>query len=188
MNSTGKGGRPICDPISLSIASAIAPAATGTTAALIGGSVLAAGVGGVTSAVGAYQQGQAAKQVGRNNQIMAEYAAQDAQKRGELDAQEIRRKSAQLKGTQRNMMAARGLDLSVGTAADTLEQTDFFAEADANTARYNAGREAWSMRQQGRMSAYEGRMAARNANLSAFSTLLGTGGTVADKWHTYSKG
>ncbi len=178
----------MCDPISMAIGTAIAPTATAGAAAAIGGSLLAAGAGGVLGAYGAYQQGQVAKQVGRNNQVMAEYAAQDAQKRGELDAQEIRRKSAQLKGTQRNMMAARGLDLGVGTAADTLEQTDFFAEADANTARYNAGREAWSMRQQGRMSAYEGRMAARNANLSAFSTLLGTGGTVADKWRMYSKG
>lgn len=146
----------------------------------------ATAIAGTVGAVGAYQQGQVAKQVGRNNQIMAEYAAADAQRRGELEAQNIRRKTAQLKGTQRNMMAARGLDLGAGTPADLIDQTDFFGEQDAQTARFNAGREAWQYRQQGKQAAFQGRMDARNANMSAFSTLLGTAGSVSDKWYRYS--
>jgi serine/threonine protein kinase HipA of HipAB toxin-antitoxin module len=62
--------------------------ATATTAGLTAMQALALGasVGGtVLSASSAYQQGQVAKQVGRNNATMAEYAAQDAQKRGEED-------------------------------------------------------------------------------------------------------
>lgn len=140
---------------------------------------------GVMSAAGAYQQGQVQKQVARNNATMAEYAAQDAQRRGEEDAQAIQRKAAGLKGTQRAMMAARGLDLGVGTPAEILDQTDFFAEQDVNTTRYNARRDAWNYRARGQQDMFEGRMAARTANQQAFGSLLGTAGNVSDKWLRY---
>lgn len=151
-----------------------------TTIALI-----ATAAAGTMSAVGQYQQGQVAKQVGRNNATMAEYAAQDAERRGEEEAQAIQRKASQLRGTQRSMMAARGLDLGVGTPAELIDQTDFFAEQDRATARSNARRDAWSSRAQGQDMLMQGRYAARNANAQAFSTLLGTAGSVSDKWMTY---
>jgi hypothetical protein len=141
---------------------------------------------GVMSAGAMYQQGQAAKQMANYNATMAEYAAQDAQRRGEEDAAAIQRKAAGLKGTQRALMASRGLDLGTGTAAEIQDQTDFFGETDAATARGNAAREAWSSRARGALESYEGRMAARNANMQAFSTLLGTAGSVSDKWNTYN--
>ena len=151
-----------------------------TTIALI-----ATAAAGTMGAVGAYQQGQAAKQVARNNATMAEYAAQDAERRGEEEAQAIQRKASQLRGAQRSMMAARGLDLGVGTPAELIDQTDFFAEQDRATARTNARREAWSTRAQGQDMLMQGKFASRNANLQAFSTLLGTAGSVSDKWMTY---
>jgi hypothetical protein len=138
----------------------------------------------VLSAGAQYQQGQVAKQVGRNNQIMAEYAAQDALRRGEEDAQKVRQQADQLKGRQRALMAAKGLDLTEGTPADILDQTDFFGQTDIATTRGNAARDAWSMRARGSQAAAEGSAAARNANMSAFGTLLGQGGQVADKWYS----
>lgn len=146
----------------------------------------ATAISGTMSAVGAYQQGQVAKQVGRNNAIMAEYAAQDALRRGEQEAQAVQRKAAQLKGSQRALMAAKGLDLSSGTPADILDSTDFFAENDVNTARFNARKDAWSSRAQGANARAQGDAAAKQANMTAFGTLLGTGGSVADKWLTYN--
>lgn len=143
--------------------------------------------GGALGAVGAYQQGQVAKQVGRNNQIMVEYAAQDAQRRAGEDAIRIQQKASQLKGAQRAAMAAKGLDLGVGTQADILDQTDFFGATDAATTRSNGNRDAWSSREQGRQARAQGTTSARQANLSAFSTLLGTGGSVASKWYDYTK-
>lgn len=142
----------------------------------------ATAISGGLSAVGQYQQGQVAKQVGRNNQIMAEYAAQDALRRGELDAQSVRRKADALKGTQRSLMAAKGLDLTSGTPAELIDQTDFFGEMDQNTARFNAKKDAWSSRYQGTLARAEGNAAARQANIGAFSTILGTASQVADKW------
>lgn len=133
-------------------------------------------------AYGQYQQGRAAEQVARNNQIMSEYAAQDAQARGEEEAMAVRRKGEQLKGAQRSRMAAGGVDLGVGTAAEILDQTDFFAEQDMATARTNAKREAWALRAQGANAMAQGRFAAQQGRLGAFSTLLSGAGQVSSKW------
>ena len=160
-------------------------AALGLTALQTGVLGLSA-AGGAMGAVGAYQQGQVAKQVGRNNQIMAEYAAQDAQKRSGEDAIKVQQRAAQLKGSQRAIMAAKGLDLGVGTQADLLDQTDFFGATDAATTRSNGNRDAWSARASGQAARAQGDASTRQANLSAFSTVLGTAGNVSSKWIDYS--
>ena len=140
---------------------------------------------GAMAAKGAYDQGQVAKQVGRNNQIMAEYAAQDALRRGDEDASKIRQRGSQIKGAQRASMAAKGLDLGVGTSAELVDQTDFFSETDQTTARGNAQRSAWSARAGGANARAQGDAAAQQGNLSAFSTVLGTAGQVSSKWNEY---
>jgi hypothetical protein len=149
--------------------------------------LIASAAGTGISAMSAIQQGQAAKATARNNATMAEYAAQDAQKRGEKDAQDIQRRAAAVKSSQRVGLAAKGLDLSFGTAADLQDQTDFFSQSDVATARTNARNEAWSMRAQGSNAMAQGRAAARNANLSAAGSLLTGGAQVADKWTQYRK-
>lgn len=193
----------MCEPVTLGV---LASAATyggaaaagmiGTSAAVAAGTAsmtalqaitMAATVGsGVMSAGAAYQQGQMAKQAAENNARMAEYAAQDAVRRGEEDVQAVQRKTSQLSGRQRGLMAARGLDLSMGTPAEILDQTDFFGQTDVNTTRFNAARDAWSLRARGQAEEFEGRMAARNANAQAAGTLLGTAAGAADKWYTWN--
>lgn len=148
----------------------------------------ATAISGGIQAYGQYQQGQVAAQVGRNNQIMAEYAAQDATRRGEEEAMQVRRRADQIKGAQRSRMAAAGLDLGVGTAAELQDQTDFFGQIDQNTARDNAKREAWSNRVQGANANAQGQAAKQQANLSAFSTVLASAGNVSSKWNSYKKG
>lgn len=190
----------MCEPVTLGVlTTALTAAGTGTAAgaaalgmsgALTAAQALTLGAtlgSGVMAAGSMYQQGQVQKQVAANNAVMSEYAAQDAQRRGEEEAAAIQRKAAGLKGTQRAMLAARGIDLGTGTAAEILDQTDFFGETDAATARGNAARDAWAYRAQGQDMRAQGRFAARNANTQAFSTLLGTAGSVADRWNTYSR-
>ena len=147
--------------------------------------ITATAVAGGATAYGQYQQGQVNKQVAYNNARMAEYAAQDAQRRGEETAIKAQQRARQVKGAQRAAMAARGLDLGTGTAAELQDQTDFFGETDASTARFNASQDAWSSRAQRDSLRAQGRAAARQANLQAFGTVLGSGGQVADQWHRY---
>ncbi len=139
-----------------------------------------------TAAVGSYNQGQVAKKVGRNNQIMAEYAAQDAHARGEEQAIAAQRRAAQLRGRQRATMAGNGVDLAVGTPADLVNQTDFFGEVDANTARDNAARDAWSYRAQGTNARAQGNAAAQQGTMSAFGSVLGGVAQVSDQWMRYN--
>lgn len=144
-----------------------------------------AAAGGI-SAISAYQQGQANKQVAYNNARMAEYAAADSQRRGEEEAQAARRRGDQVKGAQRARMAAAGLDLGVGTAQELQDQTDFFSETDQSTARFNAARDAWASKEQAKGYRAQGSAAAQQGTLSAFGTILGTGAQVSDKWMTYT--
>lgn len=142
-------------------------------------------VSALISARSAQVQGQVAKQVGRNNQILAEQAAQDAERRGSETAMAVRRRGDQTKGAQRAAQAASGLDLGVGTAAELQDQTAFFSDTDQKTARMNAAREAWSARAQGANFRYQGDAAASNANLSATGTLIGGASQVAGRWYQY---
>lgn len=138
-----------------------------------------------------HNQGKIAEQTGENNAVMAGYAAQDAVARGEQEAIEVQRRGAALKSKQRVAMAANGLDLSYGTAADIQDQTDFFTQSDVATTRTNAALEAWRYRAQGTDALAQGAAAASQGNLQAAGTLLksggsllSTGGKVADNWYT----
>lgn len=167
---------------------ATAGAATAGTAALTYGQLLTLGLsaaGTGVAAVGAYQQSQTAKQVAANNAITAENQAKDAERRGELAAQDAQRQGAALASKQRSMFAARGLDLSSGTTGDILDQTAFFTDMDAQTARDNAAKEAWARRSQS--ANFSAEAAAQRPWLSASSTMLSGAGNVADRWYSYGR-
>lgn len=136
---------------------------------------------------GQLDQARYAKAVGRNNQIMAEYAAQDAIRRGDEQANQVRQRASQIKGAQRASMAAKGLDLGVGTSAELQDQTDFFGETDTATARSNAQRDAWSARASGSAARAAGDAASAQGKLQAFSTVLNTASSVSSKWGDYGK-
>lgn len=130
--------------------------------------------------------------VQRNNAQLAEYQAQDAVTRGDKATEDHMRKVAQLKGTQKASMAARGLDLSEGTPLNILTDTDLFGEIDANTIQTNAAREAWGYRAQGSNSTaqanlYKAQADNQNPLMAGAGTLLAGAGSVADRWTAYKK-
>ena len=139
----------------------------------------------LVSARASQVQGQTAAKIGRNNQIMAEYAAEDAIKRGDAEADKVRQRASQIKGAQRASMAAKGLDLNVGTADELQTQVDFFSEVDQRTAKDIAAREAWSRRAGGANALAQGEAAQTQGNLAAFSTVLGAASGVSSKWIEY---
>ena len=163
------------------VTAAGAAAAGLTTAQMLSLGLSAAGAGG--SALGAYQQAKLAGDVAARNAKLADLQAEDALRRGENEAAELRRRVAATKSAQRVSLAAKGLDLTYGTAADLQDQTDFFGEADVATVRANARKEAWSRRAQS--TNFQAEALSQRPWLSAGSTMLAGAGQVADKWYAY---
>jgi len=126
--------------------------------------------------------------VARNNATMAEYQAQDAISRGNAAAEEHSRKVAALVGTQRNSMAARGLDISEGTPLDIVSDTETLGSIDQRTIKTNAEKEAWSARvQSGNYANQAGMYKLQAENTSPLmvgaGSLLSGAASVADKWY-----
>lgn len=150
---------------------------TGTYMAIA--AIAAAGM----SAYGMQQQARTQRKVGEYNAKMNEFAAQDAEKRGDQQANDLARRMAALKGTQRSRMAAAGLDLEDGTAADIQDQTDFFTDRDVATLRFNGRKDAWSARQSGALAQWRGNADANQSELSSYATVLSAASRVSDKWY-----
>lgn len=167
---------------------------------LSGGGLLSS-FGAGFSAMGAYTQAknqqaalQAEAQVQMNNATIAGWQADDAIARGEVAAARQMIKGGQVKGAQRAAMSANGVDLSVGSAQNILNDTDYLTSVDAATLRDNAAREAWGYRQQAR-SYVDRANAARSGSasvspwLAAGTSLLTSATSVASRWYqTNSRG
>jgi hypothetical protein len=138
----------------------------------------------LVSAKGSYDQNKVAQGIADNNAAIAETQAQDATRRGDEEAAAAMRRARQLAGAQRAGFSARGIDIAEGTAADIIDQTDFFGQVDAATARTNGQKEAWNLR--ARKRGYEIESNASNPNRAAAFSLLGSAGSVSKQW--YAKG
>lgn len=142
---------------------------------------VAVGVSTFLSAASAQQQASNNRRTAEYNAKVAEIQAQDAITRGNEESSKVRRQYAQMEGRQRAELAAKGLDLTEGTVADVIDQTDFFSQIDQNTARTNAAREAWGLR--ARRNAYQYEASTQKPGQAAF---LAGAGTVASKWYATS--
>lgn len=160
--------------------------ATATAAAMTATQALslAATLGGTAMSAGAmYQQSQVAQATAKNNAKLAETQAQDAINRGEKEAIAVQQKASAVKSAQQVSLAAKGLDLSYGTAADLQDQTDFFGQSDVATTRTNARKEAWA--RQSQATNFQAEALSQTPAAAAGSTLLSGAGQVADRWYRY---
>lgn len=139
-------------------------------------------VGALLSAKAASDQSSMAQGVANNNAKMAEYKAQETSRLGEQQAVEVQRRGAAMKSAQRVGMAAKGLDLGYGTAADLQDQTDFFTQSDVATTRTNAAKDAWGSRAMG--ANYQAQADAENPLMAGATSLIGSAGTVASQWYS----
>lgn len=156
--------------------------------------------GAAGNTVGAYYGAKSQKsslefqaQLDDINARLAESSAQSILFQGQREEQRSRLQTAQVKSAQRVALAANGVDLTEGSAAELLTSTDVLGEADANTINANAVRAAWGQRSQAtnmQIDAMGKRTAARaiNPNMAAASTLLNGATQVASSWYTGTKG
>lgn len=157
-------------------------------------------IGGmVSSGIGSYfgaktnktnMQTQAA--LADTNARIAEMGAQSALDQGQKQVAALTLKAGQVKGAQRAAMAANGIDLGEGNAAEVQASTDIVKEIDANTLNANAVRTAWGYRLTGTNYQNEALMK-RNAadsispGMAAATSLLGSAGSVAQSWYSLNK-
>ena len=175
----------------------LAASAGGMSAASAGAIGLAAvsDIGTAFSVVGSMNAAEAQRnaydyqaQVARNNAITAEQNAKLAQEQGAQDEQNQRLKAAAFYSDQRAQLAANGIDLGTGSAADLLATTKFMGEHDALTIRDNAARKAWAYRTQSQDFSTDASFksaAGSNINpmMAGATSLLTSASTVASRWY-----
>jgi len=183
-------------------------------------------VGSITSAGNAYNkykaekaQGEYQEEMYRLNAQIAEFMGELSISKGEREAQIaidrgnkeselvlkrgykesaiVKRAGKQVAGSQKVALAAQGIDIGSGSAADVIAETEAFSELDqteiqknarldqleiqknarldALTIKNNAWREAWGYKAQASIYNYQGKMDSMTANRKATTSLL-TGG------------
>lgn len=166
--------------------------------------------------------------VSENNADLAQWQARDAVRQGETDVSNImedrsvalnasRTQAATVKSKQKVALAANGVDIGQGSAADVLTSTDYVGELNANrisdaaannaaTVRDNAIKNAWGYRVEStnylndaaskradaelyRFDAKRQRAGAAGISpgLAGAVSLIGSAGQVASAWYAGSK-
>ena len=165
---------------------ATAGTATAGLTTLQTASLLTSAAGAGLSAYGQYRQAEAAQQAAIYNQKVAGIQARDALDRGEREGEAMGRKISAMRGQQRANMAANGLDLSYGSPAAVLDQTDYYGLEDQRTIANNARREAAAYESRGNL--YGMQASSADPMLASSGSLLTGSGIVADKWYRYNQG
>ena len=126
------------------------------------------------------------------NAQIAELGAQSALAQGAKEEQRRRLQTTALKKSQRVALAANGVDLGQGSAAELLTSTDLMGDIDANTIKANAVRSAWGYRTQA--TNYQNQAIMNRASAGsispvggAVSSLLGSAGSVGQSWYQFNQ-
>ncbi len=138
-----------------------------------------------TSLAGAYSQSQALemqanyqKTQSEMNAKLADMQAEDAIKRGNKAAGQVKQQAKRMQGAQRAALAAQGIDIDSGSAAEIQENTEVLSAMDAMQVKNNAWKEAWGFKVQALNTRAEGSWAQAAGQAAARNTLL-TGGMQA---------
>jgi hypothetical protein len=150
----------------------------------IGGAVMS-GVGQIKAGNAAARAAESQAQQLEFNAGVADLQAQDATQRGLEEEQRFRTQVRGLVGSQRSALAAQGIDVGSGSAADVQADTAYLGELDARKIRANAQREAWGYEveaadlRMGADVARKGGQAAKSASRwGVANTVLGTGSSL----------
>lgn len=155
--------------------------------------------GALTSAMGSFYAAKGQKSaleaqahLADTNARIAEMGAQSALLAGEKEVGRVTLRAGQVKSAQRTAMAANGVDLGEGNAAEIQATTDLMKEIDVNQIQANAVRSAWGYRMQGVNYQNEaiikrGTAGGLSPGTAAFSSLLGSASNVAGSWYMMNK-
>ena len=153
----------------------------------ISNTIQAFGSLGITRHQNAIAQSQA--NIARLNAQMMEWQAQSRLRSNEKDQVRLTMQAGQTKASQRAALAANGIAVGEGSAAELQASTDIIKEIDSNQLTANARREAWGMRMQA--AQYEGqalmaKAQKKNKWLTFGTTLLQGASQVANSYMLYN--
>ncbi len=109
------------------------------------------------------------------NAELSDMRAEDAIKRGDREAKNLKTEGKRLIGRQRASYAAQGVELGDGSPLDVQVDTAGQVAEDALTIKNNAWREAWGYRIEARNYRNSARMNDRAAKFNSKMTLLTSG-------------
>ena len=181
---------------------------TGVGAMSQAGSIFAIG-GAITGAIGSYYTAQSQKaqlesqassmrfqsDISQLNAAQAEFTAQQIMRVGQQRQGKIGLRAGKIKSSQRASMAARGIDLGVGSAVETIATTDLMKEIDMLTTNAETVRsaEAARLQRQNYLTAsamqdvsamnLAGSAASISPMMALGGSLLGSAGSVANAWY-----
>lgn len=152
--------------------------------------------GGLMSAYGAYEQGQAKAQaaqyqaaVAANNAAIARRNAVIEMQAGETEATNVGLKTRAAVGAEKARQGAAGVMVDRGSAAAVREGTEEMGMLDALTIRSNAARKAYGYQvaatsdtAQAGLLKMEGEQAETAGDIGAFSSLLSSASTVGGNY------
>lgn len=155
--------------------------------------------GAINSMVGTYYQSRAQASALEHQAAMAEInarisevGAQSALLAGQKESGRLTMRAGKVKSAQRVALAANGVVLGEGNAAELIASTDILKEIDANQIMANAVQSAWGHRTQS--VNYANEAITRQAAASGISpmgmaagSLLSGAGHVASNWYSFKK-
>ncbi len=142
------------------------------------GSAVVGGIGTMMQAQASASQAAYQAQVARNNQIIAQRNAADALKRGEVEEDKVRQRTAAILGQQRARLAGQGSVLDEGSPLDIQMDTAGLGELDALTTRSNYQREAYGQEVQAMNYGAQAALYDSKTRTSLLSDWLSAGGSL----------
>jgi len=131
----------------------------------------------------------------RLNAVQAEFTAQQIMRAGNLKQGQVSLRAGKIKSAQRASLAARGIDLGVGSAVETIATTDLMKEIDMLTVNSETVRSAEAARLQRQnyltqaaiqdVSSENVMASSRTISpaMAATTSLLGSASSVANAWY-----
>lgn len=194
--TSASAGVPAAAPLPASVptpaqTAQIAQAAQTAQALQVGGAAMQV-IGAISSAMSSRLALKGAAAIAEINAGVAERAAQQEMSRGQDLVAQATERAGQVKGAQRAAMAANGIDLGEGSAAEILTSTDLVKEHDMQTIQANAVRAAWGHRMNATSLTNQARADRAGADsisplVAGTSSLLSSAGQIAGSWYSMNK-
>ena len=154
-------------------ATSVAAGGMGALAGAALGAGIGAGIGGTAlAAYGQYEAGQAAKATASYNAKLANNEARAKEQQAHVESRQMQKQKERLLASQRAGFAKGGAMVTEGTPLLLMAEQAGTMELDILNQQRNRANEATALRSEADMMKYQGKQAARAANISAGATVL----------------